>query len=118
MIHFIKVVVEYIAYIAEGIAAFIILVGTLRTLWSYLRSCFIANEECRATINSRIKLGHSLSLGLEFLIGADILKTAIAPSWSDIGQLAAIVAIRTVLNFFLMKELNSEEKLLLSQKKS
>ena len=59
---------------------------------------------------SRIKLGHSLSLGLEFLIGADILKTAVAPTWNDIGQLAAIIAIRTVLNFFLMRELEQNDK--------
>lgn len=57
----------------------------------------------------RLQLGHALSLGLEFLIAADILKTAVAPSWDDIGQLAAIIGIRTVLNLFLTKELKTEE---------
>jgi uncharacterized membrane protein len=59
-----------------------------------------------------------LSLGLEFLIGADILKTAVAPSWNDIGQLAAIIAIRTVLNFFLMRELEQIDKSLEEQQGS
>jgi len=59
-------------------------------------------------MRSRIKLGHSLSLGLELLIGADTLKTAVAPSWTEIGQLAAIIGIRTVLNLFLQRELEHE----------
>ncbi len=53
----------------------------------------------------RLSLGRSLALGLEFLLGADILNTAIAPSWEQVGLLAAIAAIRTGLNYFLQKEL-------------
>ena len=51
-----------------------------------------------------------MSLGLEFLVGADILKTAVAPTWQDIGQLAAIIAIRTVVNFLLIWEMEKMEK--------
>ena len=54
----------------------------------------------------RLSLGRSLALGLEFLLGADILNTAIAPSWEQVGLLAAIAAIRTGLNYFLQKELD------------
>ncbi len=43
-------------------------------------------------------------LALEFSLGADIVRTAIAPTWDDIGQLAAIAAIRTALNYFLEKD--------------
>ena len=53
----------------------------------------------------RLSLGRSLALGLEFLLGADILNTAIAPSWDQVALLAAIAAIRTGLNYFLQKEL-------------
>ena len=53
----------------------------------------------------RVDLGHSLVLGLEFMIGADILRTAVAPSWSSIGQLGAIVLLRTLLDYFLEREL-------------
>jgi uncharacterized membrane protein len=42
-----------------------------------------------------------LVLALEFELGADIIRSAVAPSWSDIGQLAAIAAIRTFLNYTL-----------------
>lgn len=54
----------------------------------------------------RLSLGRSLALGLEFLLGADILNTAVAPSWEQVGLLAAIAAIRTGLNYFLQRELD------------
>ena len=47
------------------------------------------------------RFGIWLLLGLEFELAADIIRTAIAPNWTDIGQLAAIAAIRTFLNYFL-----------------
>jgi uncharacterized membrane protein len=46
-------------------------------------------------------------LALEFALAADIVRTAIAPSWDDIGQLAAIAVIRTGLNFFLERDLEA-----------
>jgi len=46
-------------------------------------------------------------LALEFALAADIVRTAIAPSWNDIGMLAAIAAIRTALNFFLERDLDA-----------
>ncbi len=57
----------------------------------------------------RLVLGSYLVLGLEFQLAADILKTAIAPSFTEIGQLAAIAGIRTVLNYFLTKEIAGEK---------
>ena len=56
------------------------------------------------------RLGRWLALALEFLLAADILRTAVAPSWSEIGQLAAIATIRTALNFFLQLEIDRSEE--------
>jgi uncharacterized membrane protein len=53
----------------------------------------------------RLELGRWLGLALEFEIAADILRTAVAPAWNEIGQLAAIIVLRTALNFFLRKEI-------------
>ena len=96
---------QYAGHFAEAIAIVIIFVGAVQAMWIYFARALFSKSDLREITQSRIKLGHSLSLGLEFLIGADILKTAVAPTWNDIGQLAAIIAIRTVLNFFLMREL-------------
>lgn len=46
-------------------------------------------------------------LSLEFALAADIIRTAIAPSWQEIGQLAAIATIRTALNFYLGKDIDA-----------
>jgi len=53
----------------------------------------------------RLTLARYLALALEFQVGADILSTAVAPSWDAIGKLGAIAVIRTALNFFLGREM-------------
>jgi uncharacterized membrane protein len=50
-------------------------------------------------------LGSYLLLGLEFLIAADIVETILKPTLEDLGLLAAVVVIRTVLSYFLTKEM-------------
>jgi uncharacterized membrane protein len=56
----------------------------------------------------RLTLSRYLALGLEFQLAADVVDTAISPEWQHIGQLAAIAAIRTVLNYFLGQEMREE----------
>ena len=56
----------------------------------------------------RLTLGRWLAVALEFELAADILRTAVAPTWNEIGQLAAIAALRTALNYFLGKEIDKE----------
>lgn len=52
-----------------------------------------------------LRFAASILLALEFALAADIARTAIAPTWRDIGQLAAIATIRTLLNLFLERDL-------------
>ena len=56
----------------------------------------------------RLILARYLALALEFELGADILGTAISPSWDQIGKLGAVAVIRTGLNFFLSMEMKGE----------
>lgn len=56
----------------------------------------------------RLRLGRFLALGLEFQLASDLLRTAVAPSFEEIGKLAAVAAIRTGLNWFLGRELREE----------
>jgi len=55
------------------------------------------------------RLGLWLLLGLEFELAADIIGSVISPTWQDIGELGAIAAIRTFLNYFLEKDLETAE---------
>lgn len=56
------------------------------------------------------RFGTWLLLGLEFELAADIVRSVIAPSWMDIGQLGAIAVIRTFLNYFLEQDLDHAER--------
>ena len=47
-----------------------------------------------------LKFATWILLGLEFALAADLLRTAVAPTWEDIAKLAVIAAIRTMLNYF------------------
>lgn len=53
----------------------------------------------------RIELGKHLSLGLEFLVGKDIIESIVHPTWDELGKLAAIIALRTAVTFILSWEL-------------
>ena len=59
----------------------------------------------------RLILARYLALALEFELGADILGTAVSPSWDQIGKLGVVAVIRTGLNFFLSIELKQEKNL-------
>jgi uncharacterized membrane protein len=54
-----------------------------------------------------VRFGVWLLLGLQFALAADVLRSLIAPTWNQIGQLGAIAAIRTFLNYFLEKDLDA-----------
>lgn len=101
----IRLIAHYAATAAELVAVVLIILGMAGSVLIFVKKTFFIKVDYIAIAGSRNHLGHSLSLALEFLIGADILRTAISPSWEDIGKLAAIVGIRTVLNFFLTVEL-------------
>jgi uncharacterized membrane protein len=51
-----------------------------------------------------------LVVSLEFTLAADVVRTAVAPTWDDIGKLAVIALVRTLLNFFLVRDLERAEK--------
>ncbi len=82
-----------------AIGVVVALVQLLRQLASHVRGEFTA---------IRLTLARYLALALEFQLAADILSTAIAPSWEQIGKPGAIAVIRTGLNFFLSKEMQNE----------
>ncbi len=54
-----------------------------------------------------VRFASWIVLALEFALAADIVDTAITPTWNEIGQLAAIATIRTGLNFFLERDIRS-----------
>lgn len=109
-----SIVVEAVRWLRlaiETTGAAIIALGIVIALLAFTHSFRGRNKPENATEGYngvRLTLARYLALALEFQLGADILSTAIAPSWDQIGKLGAIAVIRTALNFFLGREMREE----------
>ncbi len=54
----------------------------------------------------RWKFTTRILIGLEFFVAADIIKTILEPTLQDLIVLGALVTIRTVVSYFLGKEVS------------
>lgn len=108
----IELFLSYTAAAAEVAAALVIGVAILRGIGAYLRK--LVTRSSKQNLDSvegiRLQLGRVLTLGLEFTVASDILRTAVAPTRSDILNLGSIVLLRTLLNYFLEQEISQGEK--------
>jgi uncharacterized membrane protein len=111
-----KVIVGYLAAGAEIAAAIVIGGAIVRGILSYMRQLFSRRQHFDATEVIRLQLGRVLALGLEFTVASDILRTAVAPTRQDILNLGAIVLLRTLLNYFLEREIRQGEQSRLPEK--
>ncbi|MBA4116336.1 MAG: DUF1622 domain-containing protein [Rubrobacter sp.] len=91
----------------EAVGAAFIGIGAASSVYRYVLSLLGLREYTNSDI--RLYLGRFLALGLEFQLASDILATAVAPTFEEVQLLAAIAVIRTVLNYFLQKELEREQ---------
>jgi uncharacterized membrane protein len=99
-----KLWIDHLATGVEVAAAIVIGIAAIEAFWKALPRFLRRNVPQDLKMELRLNLGRWLALGLEFALAADILRTAVAPTWSDIGQLASIAALRTGLNYSLERE--------------
>lgn len=102
--------VSWLRLFIETTGAVIIAIGIVYGIFEVIRALSSKNDEGFTRV--RLLLARYLALALEFQLAADILSTAIAPTWDQIGKLAAIAVIRTALNFFLSREMEEEKKII------
>jgi uncharacterized membrane protein len=100
---------RYLATGVEAGAALIVLIAAVQALWRVIL-LLVHREGEMAKEDIRLSFGRWLALALEFMLAGDILRTTIAPTWDEIGQLAAIVVLRTVLNYFLQLEIDRADQ--------
>jgi uncharacterized membrane protein len=105
MVEWLKEATEHVALGIEVIATLVVVLGVLSTVWLLLRRRFTTPGTRATRRDIWVNFAGWLIFGLEFQIAADIVRTAIEPSWQQIGQLAAIATIRTALNYFLGEDL-------------
>lgn len=99
---------EIISTIISVISVSVVIYGTIIAFVS-----FLVNEGKRFTGNYtvhklrvlRADLGTYLLLGLELLIASDILKTIVEPGLEELMILGGIVLLRTILSYFLDREI-------------
>ncbi|SDM24482.1 Uncharacterized membrane protein [Catalinimonas alkaloidigena] len=104
-----SLIVEAVQWLKLGIettGALIVALGVVLAIVQFGRA--IASKQTHNFTAIRLVLARYLALALEFQLGADILSTAVAPSWEQIGKLGAIAVIRTGLNYFLSLEMRQE----------
>ncbi len=103
--NFVFLTAEWLKLVVESIGIVVIGLGVFVATYQFVRMLVSTGSTDFQPI--RLTLARYLSLALEFQLGADIIATAIAPTWDSIGQLGAIAVIRTGLNFFLTREMES-----------
>ena len=104
----VQVAVHWLRLAVESTGAVVIGIGVAIALSAFARSLLSGKP---ADFNAiRLVLARYLAMALEFQLGADILSTAVAPSWNEIGKLGAVAVIRTALNYFLSKEMEEERR--------
>jgi uncharacterized membrane protein len=99
-------VVRVIYLSISVLGALVVIWGVLEAMIRFIRAKFGTRvpDQIRENEAIRQQLGAHLLLGLEIFIAADIISSVVSPSWDKVGILAAIVAIRTVLSYFLRRE--------------
>jgi uncharacterized membrane protein len=83
----------------------VIAIGGVEALYAVLSGVVTRRATHGVRRRAWLNLARWLLLGLEFMLAADIVRTVVTPTWTEIGQLAAIAVIRTFLNFFLERDL-------------
>lgn len=105
-----KVFAQTSAMVIETMAVMMVLVGSLLALAPIAR--LIARGTAGHGLGDSVRViwrhfAAWILLALEFALGADIIRSAIAPTWDDVGKLAAIAGIRTFLSYFLDRDIES-----------
>ena len=95
---------EHAVVVIDVMALFLIAYGAIEAFVRALLSGFKARSDHERR-EVWLRFGRWLVAGLSFQLAADILETSIRTDWRTIGQLGAIAAIRTFLNYFLEKDL-------------
>jgi len=91
---------DQFARLLEIAGVVIIISGAIIASFLFARSGLMSGDWRSAYVQYRSNLGRGILLGLELLVGADIISTITAPLTAEsVGLLGGIVVIRTFLSF-------------------
>jgi uncharacterized membrane protein len=99
-----------VVMIIQIMALLVVAFGTLQAFILSLRAMVNPSGAGQNFHNGYVQYARWLIAGLTFQLAADIIQTSFAPTWDEIGQLAAIAAIRAFVNFFLERDMEAQER--------
>jgi uncharacterized membrane protein len=103
MQEFLKTAIGVLVPLVEACGVLVIVIGVVRGLTRYVVGLF--KRAPGGVRRLRMRLAESMVMGIEFQVAADILKTTLSTKWNDLLQLAALIGLRTLLNYLMEREL-------------
>jgi len=100
-----KEIAGFVALAIEAAAVLVVTYGALQALTGVITSAFSSTADEMRGREIWLRFATWILLALEFALAADLVRTAVAPTWDDISKLAVIATIRTMLNYFLAKDI-------------
>ena len=100
-------ILEVVVLTVSGLGTLVVIWGVIQTIVSFVVMKFTSEKKDAVSESEYIRqrLGAHLLLGLEIFIAAEIISSAVSPSWEKVGILVSVVAVRIVLSYFLRMEL-------------
>jgi uncharacterized membrane protein len=98
-------IASYIALVIEAGAVLVVAFGALQAILAVGGAILRRSADELTGREIWIRFATWILLALEFALAADLVRTAVAPTWDDIAKLAVIASIRTMLNYFLAKDI-------------
>jgi len=105
-----KQLAERVALSIEAVGILVVTIGTLGAVVAIGRMMLTGKSDLTRR-EAWLTFARWLAAGLTFQLAGDIVHTAVAPKWDDIGRLAAIAVIRTFLTFFLERDIRELREL-------
>jgi uncharacterized membrane protein len=98
---------RYVGMVIEAIAVIVIAIGVVEVLIAMVPVLMRRQNTPHRERAVWLSFAHWLVAGLTLQLAADIVQTTVAPTWNDIGHLAAIAAMRTFLSYFLDRDVET-----------
>ena len=99
---------ELLILAMSTVAVLVLICGVIKATVKFVKNEVSHADKASVLRTIKNELGAYVLFSLEILIAADIVESIIKPTFEDIGKLAALVVIRTVISYFLGKEIDQE----------
>ena len=101
----IEIGLPYIISLLEVMGIFVVSWTAIKGFWNYIQNMFM-----KKNIDLQSNLARGLATGLEFKMGAEILKTVLVKEMSELYILGAVILLRALLSILIHLELKKKEE--------